>query len=169
MLVVNIVGLMPDGSYDAIRIDDVPNDFRMCSQTGEYLPQTEFGLKILDDGTTRISRTNCERTYNMSKDDYNAIYESLKQVLKSKEYLAQKQRLTNRQNMLYNTMKIRDMIEALQKLDPDDLVCVTQSGYYAEGYHAYIFEPTLEGKVDVNLDGGIVRNVYSIGHSTQTY
>jgi hypothetical protein len=169
MLVVNIVGLMPDGSYQAIRIDDVPSDYIECSCTGEYLPRSEFGLKVLDDDYTRISRTNGLRSYNMSWDDYQATKLALPSVKNSREYLSMKGVLRSRQHMLSNTMKIRDMIEALQKLNPDDLICITQHGYYADGNRADIFEPVKEGSIDINLDGSVIRTVYSIGDSSQSY
>lgn len=160
--VVNIAGLMPDGSFDSISIQKVPVEWLQCSVSGEWLSRSEFGLN--DNGN--ITRTNCARTYMMKTDDYKATKEAFEKLKGSREYKDQEALIKKNANLMCNTMRIGDLIEALAKLNADDFVCIAQSGYYADGDRAEIFAPEVVGKQEFPFGD---RTVYSIGHSGQNY
>lgn len=160
--VVNIAGLMPDGSFDSISIQKVPVEWLQCSVSGEWLSRSEFGLN--DNGN--ITRTNCTRTYMMKTDDYKATKEAFEKLKSSGEYKAKEALIKKNADLMCNTMRIGDLIEALAKLNADDFVCIAQSGYYADGDRAEIFAPEVVGKQEFPFGD---RTVYSIGHSGQNY
>jgi hypothetical protein len=160
--VVNIIGLMSDGSFDLILIQKVPDDWRECSVSGEWRPLEEFGLN--DNGNA--TRTNCTRTYMMNTDDYKATKEAFEKLKSSGDYKAKEALIKKNANLMCNTMRIGDLIASLGKLNPEDFVCITQSGYYAEGDRAEIFTAEVVGKQEYPFGE---RVVYSIGHSSQSY
>ena len=158
--VVNVVGLMPDGSYNSILIQEVPNNWRQCSVSGEWRPLEDFGLTKHG----YPSRNICDRVFNMNRDSYYRLYESFEKLKKSNDYKEKELLVEGDKNLTHNTMKVSELIELLNKLNPDDLVCMTQSGDYAEGERAEIFAPKLIFK---KMDFFGKTTIYSIGHSSQ--
>ena len=72
--------------------------------------------------------------------------------------------------MRSNSISVKDMIEALSKLNPDDLLVVTQEGYYADSGIASINTPVLVSEMDNFLNNnGTKERFFTIGHSVQNY
>jgi hypothetical protein len=163
MRVVNIIGLMPDGTYTSIKIDDVPDTYIPCSVSGEYLPRVEFSKHR--DGS--ITMTNCYRTYEMTPEEMEVVRNHKNEIFKSKLYSNLASGLKEDGSFMGDSISVQDLIAQLQKLKPTDRVCIQQDGYYADGKYASIYD-TPEFVCEQNPLFGDAK-LYSIGYSSQHY
>lgn len=166
MLVVNLKCLNSDGSYQFLEIENIPDDYLQCTVTGEWLDRKEF----CNEGEANIVRTNCFRSYCMSSEEISRTKKHYKDITLGAEFRGLSQKVSQYINMRSNSISVKDMIEALSKLNPDDLLIVTQEGYYADSGIASINTPVLVSEMDNFLNNnGTKERFFTIGHSVQNY
>jgi len=146
---------------EKITQEEVPDDYILCSISGEYRPKDEF---CTDE---KMTRTNCYRTYIAKSEDNTALRAKVKVIQDSNEYRVKCNELRLKGELNFNSEYASEMIETLQCLIKEHgenvRVLMTQEGYYADGKYADLIPPE---KVGVDIEGNAV---FSIGHSTQNY
>ena len=104
-------------------IEEVPNNWRQCSVTGEFRPHEEFC-----NSEGKLSRTNCTFSYLLPSKEWDAIEKEVDTIKKSQEYKILVKKIqddTDRQEFIKNTLTIREFILKLQEYDQDKLVTIS--------------------------------------------
>ena len=141
-------------------IQEVPDDYLLCSISGEFRPRIEF---CNSEGV--YCRTNCTGTYMMTCNEMSTLETEISAIKKSHKYGELLTLLCKEQVYYAGSISIDSIISDLLELkakDPGARIVITQAGYYCEGVCADIYSPELVQKLN-NI------NYYSIGNSTQNY
>lgn len=121
MKVVNIK--LIDGKRTPL-IEEVPDDWRRCSVTGEYRPYEEFC-----DSAGNYARTNALEAYNMPFVEMQRTKAQIQTLIDdSTEYNSlcselHKEKL--REEFIQHSLTIKQLILKLQEYDQDKLVTIT--------------------------------------------
>ena len=141
-------------------IQEVPNNYILCSISGEYRPKEEY----TSNGTEQ-TRTNCTSTYLMSTEESKVLKLETEKIKLSNSYQNLRRELHNEQLLFNNSVSIDFLIEELQKIrevDKTAQIVITQDGHYADGICANIYSPQKLGTFNDCT-------YYHIGHSSQNY
>ena len=121
MKVVNIK--LIDGKRMPL-IEEVPNDWRQCTVTGEYRPFEEFC-----DSDGKYVRTNALEAYHMPFDEMKKVKFEVHYLINySSEYknlYAELRKEKLREEFVKNSLTIKQLILKLQEYDQDKLVTIT--------------------------------------------
>ena len=117
-----------DGEYKYV-INEVPEDWRMCSVLQKYFPYESFCRN------GQLDRTNSEETYQLPFGEMQKLSDEVKMYCFSDKGVNDYRRLlveleTQRmQNYLRNTTKVKDLIEKLKEFD-QELPVVYDNTYF---------------------------------------